>query len=43
MKEVRQELTKEYYQKNSHLEEEYVKNFVEQFWDKCLRNWMRKL
>jgi hypothetical protein len=30
MKEVRQELTKEYYQKNPQLEEEYVKGFVEQ-------------
>lgn len=38
MKEIRQELTKEYYEKNPQLEEEYIKGFVEQFWDNCLRN-----
>jgi len=43
MKEVRQELTKEYYTKNPQLEEEFVKDLVEEFWDDCLRNWMRKL
>jgi hypothetical protein len=31
MKEVRQNLTKEYYEKNPQLEEEYVKGLVEQF------------
>jgi len=31
LKEYRQELTKEYYDKNSHLEEDYVKGFVEKF------------
>ena len=31
MKEVRQELTKEYYAKNPHLEEEFVKDLVEEF------------
>jgi polyribonucleotide nucleotidyltransferase len=43
MKEVRQELTKEYCAKNPQFEEEFVKDLVEKFWDACLRNWMRKL
>jgi hypothetical protein len=38
MKEVRQELTKEYYAKNPHSEEEFAKDLVEEFWDACLRN-----
>jgi hypothetical protein len=38
MKEVRQELTKEYCVKNPQLEEELVKDLVEGFWDDCLRN-----
>ena len=43
LKEYRQELTKEYYNKNPQLEEDYVKGFIEQFWDNFLRNWMRKI
>ena len=43
LKEYRQELTKEYYAKNSQLEEDYVKGFIEQIWDIFLRNWMRKI
>ncbi|MCE8168498.1 MAG: polyribonucleotide nucleotidyltransferase, partial [Candidatus Moeniiplasma glomeromycotorum] len=43
MKKTRQELTKEYCVKNPHLEEELAKDLVEEFWDTCLRNWMRKL
>jgi hypothetical protein len=31
MKEVRQILTKEYYVKNPHLEEEFAKDLVEEF------------
>ncbi|MCE8163728.1 MAG: polyribonucleotide nucleotidyltransferase [Candidatus Moeniiplasma glomeromycotorum] len=42
-KECRQEIAKEYGVKNSHLEEEYIKDLTEQIWDNCLRNWMRKL
>jgi len=38
MKEVRQELTKEYYANNPQFEEEFVKDLVEEFWDDCLRN-----
>ncbi|CAH1760673.1 11656_t:CDS:2 [Entrophospora sp. SA101] len=33
MKEIRQELTKEYYVKSPQLEEEYIKGLVEQIWD----------
>jgi hypothetical protein len=38
MKEVRQRLTKEYRAENPHLEEEFVKDLVEEIWDDCLRN-----
>jgi hypothetical protein len=31
MKKIRQELTKEYYAKNPHLEEEFAKDLVEEF------------
>jgi polyribonucleotide nucleotidyltransferase len=43
LKEYRQLLTKEYYEKNPQLEEEYVKGLIEKFWDSCLQNWMRKI
>lgn len=38
MKAIREELIKEYYAKNLQLEEEFVKDLVEEFWDYCLRN-----
>ncbi|CFW92766.1 Polyribonucleotide nucleotidyltransferase [endosymbiont DhMRE of Dentiscutata heterogama] len=43
MKEVRQQLTQEYCVQNPQLEEEFVKDLVEEFWDDYLRNWMRRL
>jgi polyribonucleotide nucleotidyltransferase len=43
LKELREKLTQDYYLKNPQEDYSFVKDLIEEFWDECLRNWMRKL